>query len=456
MPDYNHLLYNPVNPVLPDLSPYNPVNLVNSAMAAMAMFGLSPAKPIEHGKILLPYRIGFPPDDDVMNGAKQGTADAFPEDTRQFLIRMDLAPRLQTIDFSSHIFKTIDATKDYKKALRSHGIGMLTNKLHLYILSEGAISDGASSSYGPSFLGSTYNLFSSIMPRELISLARSNPAVQDFVQQLDSKVKAGGKSLEEMAKAALGEEMYGSVMNIAKSTKGLTNLAYNLAQGKRIDLPNIWQGSSSRLSYSVTVRLYNINPYDEEMYKKQIVGPIIALMALTLPRSADGIFYDRPFMVSVDCPGLFKIKEAAVTDVSIVKGGDANDISFEQHPNMVDVRISFESVYPSMVMIDDEPAEGDTSTGGETATEKQFKSKTNMQRSQDSLITTDAGPPTLSEYMDNLLDKRELQAPGKASTRGSANVKSISKGLVSEPTGGDRVSQNQIDLYNDLKNRSTT
>ena len=250
---------------------------------------------------------------------------------------------------------------------------------------------------------------------------------------------------------------------MASSAGGLTNLAYNLAKGQRIDLPNIWQGSSSRLSYSATIRLYNINPYDEKMYKKYIVGPIVALMALTLPRSVDGIFYDRPYMVSVDCPGLFKLKEAAVTDVSIVKGGDANDISFEQHPNMVDVRISFESIYPSMIMIEDQSISlksgstrgGDITGSGTTTTQSQYRKQTASTKSQDSLVTDQTGPPTLKEYMDNLISKRELKAPGGASSKSLGDIRNISKNLVSEPTGGDRVSQDQVDLYNDLKNRST-
>ena len=167
-------------------------NAYNAAIDYMVNLGINSADPIDHGKIALPYRIGFPPDDLLMKGRGQGP-NAVPEDTNQFLIRMDLSPRLQTLDFGSHVFYTKPALSEYKKTLLSHGVGLLSNALHLYILSEGAISDGASSSYGPSFLGSTFNIFSSIMPRELISLARANPAVQDFAQKLGARVKAGKK-----------------------------------------------------------------------------------------------------------------------------------------------------------------------------------------------------------------------------------------------------------------------
>ncbi|MCK9556222.1 hypothetical protein M0R36_10490 [bacterium] len=392
----------------------------------------------------LPDRIGFPPEDLVMSGCG---VDKPPEDTRQFLLRMDLYPRLQTIDFGPHIFYSKPALSEYKNTLRSLGMEMVRNKLSLYILSEGAISDGVSSSYGPSFMGSAFNLFSSVMPVELISLSRANPAVQDFVQQLGNMSEV--KGLEQHAKDILGQDLYKSVSNITKSYGGLGSLAANLAKGKRIDLPNIWQGSSSRLSYSATIRLYNINPYDYAMYKHRIVNPIIALMALCTPKSADGILYDRPYIVRVDCPGLFKIKEAAITDISVVKGGDANDISFKQHPNMVDVRISFESIYPAMIMLEQENAPYQ----GNPTTLQQFKDRLNADSSPNKLINEFAGPPTLNEYLENMLDDRELLAPGTNWAPGQYENYLNHQDILDLESGGDRVPGSQKDIFDNLKNR---
>jgi hypothetical protein len=133
----------------------------------------------------------------------------------------------------------------------------------------------------------------------------------------------------------------GRLMNGLNSTLG----------GSRFDFPMIWTDSSFQPSYTMTVRLYNPDPASLEATKKYIIGPIAALLLLGLPLSDDnkGSTYNYPFLHKIKCPGIYFLNPCFISNISVIKGGDQQQIAYNQRLSIVDVRLDFGSLFSSML-----------------------------------------------------------------------------------------------------------
>jgi hypothetical protein len=122
-----------------------------------------------------------------------------------------------------------------------------------------------------------------------------------------------------------------------------------LAAGGRIDFPMLWKNSTYTPSYTMTVRLYNPNPNSRRVTAKYIIGPIAALLLLGLPQSVGEGAYSWPFIHRFYSPGIYNLDPGYISNVTIVKGGDQQQIAWNQRMGVVDVRIDFGSVFNSIL-----------------------------------------------------------------------------------------------------------
>ena len=161
---------------------------------------------------------------------------------------------------------------------------------------------------------------------------------------------AGGMAQSTVA----GIEKMLSNMQARSGGRGLIggglNVVNKMLAGHRVDFPQIWTNSGFTPSYSMTVRLYNPNPASAEATDRHIVGPLAVLLTLAVPRSDDGRTYSWPFFHTVVGPGLYNLDPAVITNITVVKGGDQQQISYRQTMGIVDVRIDFTSLYTSMIV----------------------------------------------------------------------------------------------------------
>lgn len=127
------------------------------------------------------------------------------------------------------------------------------------------------------------------------------------------------------------------------------NLVNRLMAGSRIDFPMVWKSSGFQPSYSMTIRLYNPFPQDPKYTKKYIIGPVTALMLLGVPRANDASTYTWPFLHRIECPGIFELNPGFISNITVIKGGDQQQISFQQRLGIVDVRIDIGSLYSSIL-----------------------------------------------------------------------------------------------------------
>jgi hypothetical protein len=122
-----------------------------------------------------------------------------------------------------------------------------------------------------------------------------------------------------------------------------------LAAGGRIDFPMLWKNSTYTPSYTMTIRLYNPNPNSSRVTAKYIIGPIAALLLLGLPTSVGAGSYSWPFIHRFYSPGIYDLDPGYISNITIVKGGDQQQIAWKQRMGLVDVRIDFGSVFNSIL-----------------------------------------------------------------------------------------------------------
>ena len=136
---------------------------------------------------------------------------------------------------------------------------------------------------------------------------------------------------------------------LPRSVMGGVDVVSRLAAGSRIDFPMVWKSSGFQPSYTMTVRLYNPYPGNKQSTLKYIAAPIAALLLLAIPISQDGITYSWPFIHKIVAPGLYNLDPAFISNITIIKGGDQQQITFKQTLGIVDVRIDFGSLFSSML-----------------------------------------------------------------------------------------------------------
>jgi len=208
----------------------------------------------------------------------------------------------------------------------------------------------------------------------------TNEYGENFLQKITNVASEGMSGLSQMFGAKSFTEMIGNATEAGKQMGGMTGTAFSafggiqdqlgklvekvpenstfrrilknvdvLAAGGRIDFPMLWKNSTYAPSYTMTIRLYNPNPSSERATAKFIIGPIAALLLLGLPQSVGAGAYSWPFIHRFYAPGIYDLDPGYIANVTVVKGGDQQQISWRQSMGVVDVRIDFGSVFNSIL-----------------------------------------------------------------------------------------------------------
>jgi hypothetical protein len=114
---------------------------------------------------------------------------------------------------------------------------------------------------------------------------------------------------------------------------------------QNIDFPMMWRGSSYEASHNIMIRLSNPFPGVKKHYDNNIVAPLLALLQFVCPRSDDGRMWTAPFIMKFEIPGRVKIDAAYCSNLSVVKGGDVNDIGWNSKSNIVDINMTISPVH---------------------------------------------------------------------------------------------------------------
>ena len=128
----------------------------------------------------------------------------------------------------------------------------------------------------------------------------------------------GAASLLNLATApirAIGEHMMHNVQQ-SQSAGQAFQMVQQFLKGNKVDLPDVWQNSSSSLNITLTLPL--INPFlTLEGLVNNIVIPYAILNALTTPIAEKSYFYHWPLQVSVKFKQGFSIPIGAITSLQV-------------------------------------------------------------------------------------------------------------------------------------------
>ena len=252
----------------------------------------------------------------------------------------------------------------YTKILSQHGITYQTStskSVKLAFVADNFPTDTFTNEYGESFLERMSNVVSSGFA-DLSQIVGARTGTQT-IENLAKTFEAAGKK----AGGLVGNFIRGTAGTAVSASEGLKSLANSLGKtspsvasrlsivnrslaGGRVDFPHVWKGSSFNPSYTMTVKLINPYPKSDDAMMKYVVGPLVVILALGLPQSEDGKVFSWPFFQKIKCKGLYEVPAAVITSITVIKGGDQQQISWNQRPSIVDVRIDFTSLYTIMMV----------------------------------------------------------------------------------------------------------
>lgn len=301
----------------------------------------------------LPEIIGLPPSTPETDSIIKST---FPV--------MEIIPS-KSGEVSQNLFRLDSDIDTYKNLLNKHGYSMNGNSLKVAFVVDSFPTDTFSNFYAESFLGSGMQVLSDEASQilQMMNARSGTEAASQVLRGMSAVGKVvGAPWLSKMAgSAGKGlEEINQTFQNVAGQLGGFGNFLKNTAHmanvalgGGRIDLPQIWKNSGFSPSYTITIKLFNPNPASPEVTNKYIVGPICAILLLALPRTMDkGVpFYTWPFFQQIQVPGLLNLRQAYIGNITVIKGGDQQVVSYKQNLAMCDIRIEFGCLFDTMVKI---------------------------------------------------------------------------------------------------------
>jgi len=278
---------------------------------------------------------------------------------------LEITPCIPKFESGLNLFRVEDASTQYLKILANHGYYTPT-PIRCAFLADNFPTDSFTNEYGETFLQKFTDVASQGMSQlaQMTGAKTGTQALQNIGGSLSEMgddlggimggalsgvggaASGAGSGMEKLI-ARMKSGQTGGVGNMMGGGVGLIN---KMIAGHRVDFPQVWRSSGFTPSYTATIRLYNPNPGSATATNKYIIGPLAMLLCLAVPRSDDGRTFNWPFFHKVKAKGIYNLDPAVITNITIVKGGDQQQISFNQKLAMVDVRLDFASLYGSMLV----------------------------------------------------------------------------------------------------------
>jgi len=275
---------------------------------------------------------------------------------------MEITPGTPKLQMGLSVYRIIKDLVAYDKLLKSHGFSV-NHPIKLAFIADSFPTDTFTNDYGETFLQKFTDVASQGMS-EIIQMTGQRTGTgaleayekwgKTVEKELDGTMGAIAGSFGKAA-GGLGKAL-GALGKTTEGTSGIRQMMGNAGEivdkmiaGHRVDFPMIWRNSGFTPSYTATIRLYNPNPSSEAMTKQYIIGPLAVILCLAMPQSNDGKTYSWPFFHKIRARGIYDLDPAVITNITVIKGGDQQQIAYNQRLGIVDVRIDFGSLYTSMI-----------------------------------------------------------------------------------------------------------
>ena len=280
---------------------------------------------------------------------------------------LQIYPSLPVFQSGLTLFRVQDAWDEYSTTLKAIGYEIADQPrgpLELAFIADSFPTESFSNDYGESFLQKFTDVASQGMSeitqmmgaREFTeAMGKMAGGLSAFGEQqggLTGTVVGGAGDLIKKSRQgleALRDAASNSNSAVGKAFGGGIDVLNKLMAGHRVDFPVVWRNAGFNPNYQVTIRLYNPNPGSLRRTKENIMGPLAAILLLGIPGSEDGKTYTWPYYHRIKCEGIFDLQPAVITNITVIKGGDQQQLAYNQRVSIVDVRIDFRTVFSSML-----------------------------------------------------------------------------------------------------------
>lgn len=242
------------------------------------------------------------------------------------------------------------------------------------VKNEGNINYSISNEFGPSMIEDGLKQYMQADTiSELWQFLYTSRNTQNVAGELERMINSTGvtKNLREIGLGLKTEidKAYKSAGKFAQGN-GISQTIFNLAdaaldgifRGKKIDIPNIWKGSSSSISQNFTVVLHCTEPDNDKAFEWKIKKPLEILLKLALPYSKstrgesgenDIITYENPPYLKAELDGLFKSEICGITNLTVNTDLQDQTLYRGGRPFRVTVTFTIQDLYDVLLWADD-------------------------------------------------------------------------------------------------------
>ncbi len=149
------------------------------------------------------------------------------------------------------------------------------------------------------------------------------------------------KGVRSMDYNAMSDLVGGVSTGVTEGTGSslLGELASGVALGLNIAAPQLW--SASQYNSTLTMFIKLVSPTgQEECIRRNIMEPILYLLAAASPITSYGTVYGYPLMWQVNAQGITNFRIGSIAALSIMKGSFETTFTEALRPTIVDVRLT--------------------------------------------------------------------------------------------------------------------
>ena len=161
--------------------------------------------------------------------------------------------------------------------------------------------------------------------------------LRDMMNSLDSK--SVDSLISSMPNIVKGEK---PVTEMPPTAKKLASIAADITlKGHRVSLPSIWSNTTYTPNLSVNLRL--VSPYGHPAAIKEfIIKPLMYLLILSSPKTAEGVSYGRPYFLTIKGYGLNYSPIGIISNITLRRAGSDTAYNINRQPLSINISLDFE------------------------------------------------------------------------------------------------------------------
>jgi hypothetical protein len=206
-------------------------------------------------------------------------------------------------------------------------------------------------SFNPSGTAQGFNLWCE--KATSVSESSNNSYNSSMFEQVQGNISQMSREIQNITGTITGRN--GEPIHVESNNDIVSKIASTVSQagtvltGAQFILPKFWADSSFDRQYDISFKF--VSPYgDNFSVFFNVMLPFLFILSLALPRQFGPSGKDFPFLVQVDCPGLFSCPMGAISSITFKKGGDNMWFNSAGLPLVIEGSINVIDLYASLTL----------------------------------------------------------------------------------------------------------